>query len=70
MTTKQLEELLRDTRIADLSHDGEVWDCLLKVGFCFDQGRHISLERTLKAMKQQLREVEACDCEDCSPDYL
>ena len=49
-------DLRNDPRVEALDHDGEVWDCFLKVGFAFEGERRISLG-TIGSLCQDMRSV-------------
>lgn len=50
-------DLQNDPRVKELDHDGEVWDCLLHVGFAFDGERSISLGN-IRSLCQDMQTVQ------------
>lgn len=50
-------DIRNDPRVQALDHDGEVWDCFLKVGFAFDGERRIALG-SIASISQDLRYAE------------
>ena len=65
------QELREHPLVDDLCHDGEVWDCWLVKGWCFDHTCHTSVCTTLKDVLNDFRYVQPCGdgCYRCDPDF-